>query len=163
MQPDREKKNNETYKSASRTDDLLHRNGCVGTGKTSYRNKGIDIIHLEVGEPDFDVPSCVAEAAKAAYDRHLTHYTHSLGDPELRREITAFYQREYGVAVDPDCIIVTSGSSPSILLALMLLCNSESEVVLSNPGYACYRNFVLAAQAKPVLCRCPKRKDCNMI
>ena len=115
------------------------------------QKQGIDIIHLEVGEPDFDVPSCVAEAAKAAYDRHLTHYTHSLGDPELRREIAAFYQREYGVAVDPDCIIVTSGSSPSILLALMLLCNSESEVVLSNPGYACYRNFVLAAQGKPVL------------
>ena len=115
------------------------------------QKQGINIIHLEVGEPDFDVPSCVAEAAKAAYDRHLTHYTHSLGDPELRREIAAFYQREYGVAVDPDCIIVTSGSSPSILLALMLLCNSESVVVLSNPGYACYRNFVLADQAKPVL------------
>ena len=60
------------------------------------QKQGIDIIHLEVGEPDFDVPACVAEAAKAAYDRHLTHYTHSLGDPELRREIAAFYLREYG-------------------------------------------------------------------
>ena len=58
------------------------------------QKQGIDIIHLEVGEPDFDVPSCVSEAAKAAYDRHLTHYTHSLGDPELRREIAAFYLRE---------------------------------------------------------------------
>ena len=106
------------------------------------QKQGIDIIHLEVGEPDFDVPACVAEAAKAAYDRHLTHYTHSLGDPELRREIAAFYLREYGVTVDPDCIVVTSGSSPSILLALMLLCNPDSEVILSNPGYACYRNFV---------------------
>ena len=48
------------------------------------QKQGVDIIHLEVGEPDFDVPSCVSEAAKAAYDRHLTHYTHSLGDPELR-------------------------------------------------------------------------------
>ena len=115
------------------------------------QKQGVDVIHLEVGEPDFDVPACVAEAAKAAYDRHLTHYTHSLGDPELRREIAAFYQREYGVTVDPDCIVVTSGSSPSILLVLMLLCNSDSEVILSNPGYACYRNFVLAAQAKPVL------------
>ncbi len=115
------------------------------------QKQGIDIIHLEVGEPDFDVPACVAEAAKAAYDRHLTHYTHSLGDPELRREIAAFYLREYGVTVDPDCIVVTSGSSPSILLALMLLCNPDSEVILSNPGYACYRNFVLATQAKPVL------------
>ena len=53
------------------------------------QKQGVDIIHLEVGEPDFDVPSCVSEAAKAAYDRHLTHYTHSLGDPELRREIAA--------------------------------------------------------------------------
>ena len=82
---------------------------------------------------------------------YLSHYTHSLGDPELRREIAAFYLREYGVTVDPDCIVVTSGSSPSILLALMLLCNPDSEVILSNPGYACYRNFVLATQAKPVL------------
>ena len=75
----------------------------------------------------------------------------SLGDPELRREIAAFYLREYGVTVDPDCIVVTSVSSASILLALMLLYNPDSEVILSNPGYACYRNFVLATQAKPVL------------
>lgn len=81
----------------------------------------------------------------------ISHITLTLWDPELRREIAAFYQREYGVTVDPDCIVVTSGSSPSILLVLMLLCNSDSEVILSNPGYACYRNFVLAAQAKPVL------------
>ena len=96
------------------------------------QKQGVDIIHLEVGEPDFDVPSCVSEAAKAAYDRHLTHYTHSLGDPELRREIAAFYLREYGVTVDPDCIVVTSGSSPSILLALMLLCNPDSEAILRH-------------------------------
>ncbi len=115
------------------------------------QKQGVDIIHLEVGEPDFDVPACVAEAAKAAYDAKCTHYTHSLGDPELRSEIAAFYQKEYGVTVDPDCIVVTSGSSPAILLVLLLLCNAESEVILSNPGYACYRNFVLAAQAKPVL------------
>ena len=58
------------------------------------QKQGIDIIHLEVGEPDFDVPVCVAEAAKKAYDSHLTHYTHSLGDPELRKEIAAFHQQE---------------------------------------------------------------------
>lgn len=115
------------------------------------QKQGIDIIHLEVGEPDFDVPACVAEAAKKAYDSHLTHYTHSLGDPELRKEIAAFHQQEYGVTVDPDCVVVTSGSSPAILLVLLLLCRPDSEVILSNPGYACYRNFVLAAQAKPVL------------
>ncbi len=124
-------------------------------GQTNYR-KGVDIIHLEVGEPDFDVPSCVSEAAKAAYDRHLTHYTF-FGGPGTPAGNCCFYLREYGVTVDPDCIVVTSGSSPSILLALMLLCNTDSEVILSNPGYACYRNFVLATQAKPVLVPLSKR------
>lgn len=115
------------------------------------QKQGISIIHLEVGEPDFDMPECVAKAVKSALDKHKTHYTHSLGDPELRNEISRFYQKEYGVTVDPECIIVTSGSSPAILLALMLLCKPESEVIMSNPGYACYRNFTLAAHANPVL------------
>ena len=61
------------------------------------QKQDIDIIHLEVGEPDFDVPACVAEAAKAAYDRHLTHYTHSLGDPELRREMQEYLLQNGGV------------------------------------------------------------------
>jgi len=114
------------------------------------QRQGHDIIHLEVGEPDFDVPPCVNEAACEAYGNHLTHYTHSLGDPELREEIAKFYQSEYGVTVDPDCIIVTTGSSPAILFVMLLLCDIDSEVILSNPGYACYKNFVLGAHAKPV-------------
>lgn len=114
------------------------------------QRQGHDVIHLEVGEPDFDVPRCVNEAAREAYDKHLTHYTHSLGDPELREEIAHFYKREYGVVVDPDCIVVTSGSSPAILFVMMLLCDIGSEVILSNPGYACYKNFVLGAHAKPI-------------
>ena len=86
------------------------------------QKQGIDIIHLEVGEPDFDVPACVAEAAKAAYDRHLTHYTHSLGDPELRREIAAFYLREYGVTVDPAVSYThLRKREPILLVCLMLL------------------------------------------
>jgi len=115
------------------------------------QKQGISIIHLEVGEPDFNIPECVAQAAKAAYDNHHTHYTHSLGNPDLRKSIADFYQKEYDVIVDPECIIVTSGSSPAILLTLMLLCDPESEVIMSNPGYACYRNFTLAAHANPVL------------
>ena len=101
------------------------------------QKQGISIIHLEVGEPDFNIPECVAQAAKAAYDNNQTHYTHSLGHPDLRKAIADFYQKEYGVRVDPECIIVTSGSSPAILLTLMLLCEAESEVIMSNPGYAC--------------------------
>ena len=114
------------------------------------QQQGADIVHLEVGEPDFDVPPCVAEAVQEAYRNHCTHYTHSLGDIELRNEIAAMYRREYGVEVNPDCIVVTSGSSPAILMLMLLLCNVDSEVILSNPGYACYKNFVLAAHASPV-------------
>lgn len=112
--------------------------------------KGIDIVHLEVGEPDFDVPECVRGAVDEAYNKHVTHYTHSLGDPELRAEIASLYNREYGVNVSPDRILVTSGTSPALLLVTILLCSLGSEVILSNPGYACYKNFVLAAHAKPV-------------
>ena len=114
------------------------------------QRQGIDIIHLEVGEPDFDVPECVTKAVTDAYKNHQTHYTHSLGDPELRQEIANLYKREYNVDVDKDQILVTSGSSPAILLTMILLCNTDSEVILSNPGYACYKNFVLGAHAKPV-------------
>jgi aspartate/methionine/tyrosine aminotransferase len=116
----------------------------------SMEAKGIDVIHLEVGEPDFDTPACVLKAAQKAYQQGKTHYTHSLGNLTLRKEIAAFYKKEYGVAVNPDCVVLTSGSSPAILLALMLLCESGGEIILSNPGYACYKNFVLACNGVPV-------------
>lgn len=112
--------------------------------------EGKDIVHLEVGEPDFDLSEIVRDAAEASFAQKRTHYTHSLGDKELRLEIARFYQREYGVTIEPDQVIVTSGSSPAILMALMVLCEPGSEVILSDPGYPCYKNFVLACNAKPV-------------
>lgn len=104
--------------------------------------QGISVIHLEVGEPDFDVPECVASAVQQAYAEGKTHYTHSLGDPELREALVKRYKREYGVTVSPDQILVTSGSSPAILLVLGVLCDPGDEVILSDPGYACYPNFM---------------------
>ena len=114
------------------------------------QRNGADIIHLEVGEPDFDMPECIKKAAMEAHQNGNTHYTHSLGDPQLRLAISEFYLSEYGVTVDSDCIVVTSGSSPAILMALMLLCQPGDEVIMSNPGYPCYRNFALACHAEPV-------------
>lgn len=114
------------------------------------QREGVDVIHLEVGEPDFDMPDCIAKAAIEAHKNGITHYTHSLGDPQLREAISTFYQSEYNVTVDPECILVTSGSSPAILMALMLLCETGDEVIMSNPGYPCYRNFALACHAEPV-------------
>ncbi|HCE58878.1 MAG TPA: aspartate aminotransferase [Prolixibacteraceae bacterium] len=112
--------------------------------------KGINVIHLEVGEPDFDLPVCVSEAAVEAYREGRTHYTHSLGDPELRKAISVRYKKEYNVEVSPDQIIVTSGSSPAILLTLGVLCDVGDEVIISDPGYACYQNFIRFLNAVPV-------------
>lgn len=112
--------------------------------------KGIHVIHLEVGEPDFDLPVCVSEAAIEAYGEGRTHYTHSLGDPELRLVISERYKKEYDVKVSPDQIIVTSGSSPAILLTLGVLCDVGDEVIISDPGYACYQNFIRFLNAVPV-------------
>jgi len=123
------------------------------------QRKGIDVIHLEVGEPDFDMPECISQAAIKAYQDGTTHYTHSLGDPLLRAAISDFYRSEYGVKVDPDCIVVTSGSSPAILMALMLLCEAGDEVIMSNPGYPCYRNFALACHAEPICV--PLHAECD--
>jgi aspartate/methionine/tyrosine aminotransferase len=108
------------------------------------------VVHLEVGEPDFDVPPCVSEAVEKAFAEGRTHYTHSLGDPELREEIAKRYLNIYGVKISPGQIIVTSGSSPAILLTLGVLCDVGDEVIISDPGYACYANFIRFLNAKAV-------------
>lgn len=112
--------------------------------------EGKNIIHLEVGEPDFDVPSCVLKASETAMIQGRTHYTHSLGDPELRQEICNSYLKNYGVHISPDQVIVTSGTSPAILMVLFALCNPDDEIILSDPGYACYPNFISLSGAKMV-------------
>ena len=116
----------------------------------AMEKEGKHIIHLEVGEPDFEMPRCVKQAVYTALDEGRTHYTHSLGDPELRAGIAAHYREEYGVLVDPDQIIVTSGSSPAILMALSVLCRQGDEVIISDPAYACYANFIHYIGAKVV-------------
>ncbi|MBQ1698431.1 MAG: pyridoxal phosphate-dependent aminotransferase [Bacteroidales bacterium] len=112
--------------------------------------QGINIIHMEVGEPDFDVPPCVRDAVIKAVSNGDTHYTHSLGKPVLRERISTLYNKEYGVKFSPENIVVTSGSSPAILMALRTLCDVGDEVLVFNPGYACYANFVRAVNAVPV-------------
>ncbi len=111
---------------------------------------GVHVIHLEVGEPDFDAPDCVKAAACRALENGHTHYTHSMGDRELRQAIAQHYRATYGVGVEPDQIIVTSGSSPAILLVFSALLDPGDEVVISDPHYACYPNFIRFVQGVPV-------------
>ena len=104
--------------------------------------RGIDIIHLEVGEPDFDIPAAVKAATCKALEDGLTHYTHSLGDMELREAICRHYLDAYGVSVKPEQIVVTSGTSPALMLVFAALLERGQEVIFSDPGYACYPNFI---------------------
>ncbi|MFZ2472429.1 MAG: pyridoxal phosphate-dependent aminotransferase [Methanothrix sp.] len=104
--------------------------------------RGVDIIHLEVGEPDFDVPPAVKEATCRALDEGLTHYTHSLGDLELREAICEHYQDTYAVCIKPEQVVVTSGTSPAMMLVFAAILERGQEVIISDPGYACYSNII---------------------
>jgi aspartate/methionine/tyrosine aminotransferase len=112
--------------------------------------EGTRIIHLEVGEPDFDTPDCVKEAACKALEDGFTHYTHSLGLFELREAICEYYHKHYQVSVDPEQVIVTSGSSPAIFMVFAALLEKQDEVIISDPHYACYPNFIKFVDGKPV-------------
>ncbi|ACV68432.1 aminotransferase class I and II [Desulfohalobium retbaense DSM 5692] len=111
--------------------------------------EGHDIVHLEIGEPDFDTPDCVKEAANKAISDGQTHYTHSLGVMALREAICEDYHTRYGVSLCPEQIVVTSGTSPAMLLAFGALLEPGEEVLLPDPGYACYPNFVHFVHGEP--------------
>ncbi len=123
--------------------DILERAGVM-------EQNGIEVVHLEVGEPDFAVPDCVKSAAIEALQQDYTCYTHSLGDIRLREAICRHYADTYGVAVSPDRVLVTSGTSPAMLLVFAVLLDTGDEVVLSDPHYACYPNFIRFCGGRPV-------------
>ncbi len=110
---------------------------------------GENVIHLEVGEPDFDTPEVVREAAIRALRDGDTHYTHALGRLELREAICEHFADAYGVTVSPDRVLVSTGTSPALMMLMLALIDPGDEVILSNPGYACYPNFVRAAGGVP--------------
>jgi len=116
----------------------------------AMESQGIDVVHLEYGEPDFAPPAVVQEAlARAIADGNM-RYTHSLGILPLREAIADHYRATYGVKVSPDQILVTPGTSPAMLLLFGALLDPGDEVVLSDPYYACYPNFIKYADGVPV-------------
>ncbi|MCE5280736.1 MAG: pyridoxal phosphate-dependent aminotransferase [Deltaproteobacteria bacterium] len=111
---------------------------------------GADIIHLEVGEPDLDTPDCIKEACLRALRDGKTHYTHSLGLLELREAVCEHYHRRYGVTIGPDQVLITSGTSPAMQLLFAALLEPGDEVIISDPHYACYPNFIRFFDGVPV-------------
>lgn len=116
----------------------------------AMEREGVHVIHLEVGEPDFDTPECIKEAACKALEDGHTHYTHSLGMVELREAICEYYLETYGVTVHPDQIVVGSGTSPAMFSLFAALLNKGDEVIISDPHYACYPNFIKFMEGIPV-------------
>ena len=116
----------------------------------AMERSGVDIVHLEVGEPDFETPRCVKEAACRALEAGHTHYTHSLGMIELREAICEYYLTTYRVAVHPDQVIVCSGTSPAMFLLFSALIDPGDQVIISDPHYACYPNFIKFVDGVPV-------------
>jgi len=118
----------------------------VGERAAALERAGHDIVHLEFGEPDFEAPAVVREALDKALKDGRTRYTHSLGVPALREAIADHYRATYGVRVSPEQIVVTPGTSPAMLLLFGHLLDAGDEVILSDPYYACYPNFIRYAE-----------------
>ena len=110
--------------------------------------KGEHVIHLEVGEPDFPTPQVITQAATDALSNNKTRYTHALGLLELRQAICDSYLQEYGVNITPDQVMISTGTSPALLFAMLAILDHGDEVIISNPRYPCYQNFIRAACGK---------------
>ncbi len=103
---------------------------------------GHDIVRLEIGEPDFDTPPCIIKAGQDALLAGQTHYTQAQGILSLRKALVNHYKQSYGVRIDPDQIFVFPGSSAAMFMLFSALLDAEDEVIVSNPSYACYANFI---------------------
>ncbi len=111
--------------------------------------QGRDLVHMEVGEPDFATPEPVVEAARQALTAGRTRYTPALGLPALRGAVAGHYRDRFGVNLDADTVAVTPGASGALLLALGVTVNPGDEVVLADPGYPCNRHFVELLEGRP--------------
>ena len=131
----------QSYSARSRAIEPFHVMELLARAKT-LQAEGRDIIHMEVGEPDFPTPQPIVAAAQERIASGRVFYTPALGLPELRRAIADFYAARYGVSVPSSRVVVTSGASAALLLALACLVEPGSEWLVTDPGYPCNRHFI---------------------
>lgn len=112
--------------------------------------QGRHVIRLEVGEPDFPTPLPVLAAAHHSLDLDQTRYTAAMGIVELRQAVSDWYQRQYGVGIDPARVVITPGTSGAFLLAFGILLDPGDRVAISDPGYPCYPNMIRILGGEPV-------------
>jgi len=112
--------------------------------------KGRTIVHLEIGEPDFDTPANIRAAATRALEGGFTHYGPSAGLPEVREAIAAFISKDRGLPTAPEQVVVTPGGKPVLTFAVLACVNPGDEVIVPNPGFPIYESAVRFAGGKPV-------------
>lgn len=139
------------YRPASRTRDIapFHVMELLARAK-ALEAAGRDIVHMEVGEPDFPTPEPIVRAGQAAIADSKVFYTPALGLPQLRQAISDFYAARYGIAVPASRIVVTAGASGALTLALACLAEPGRRWLLGDPGYPCNRHFVRSFEGVPV-------------
>jgi aspartate/methionine/tyrosine aminotransferase len=121
----------------------------IQTAARELERQGRDVIHMEIGEPDFTTPQPIVDAAIRALNEKPMFYTSALGIQPLREAISAFYKSKYEVEIDPARIVVTAGSSAALLLTMAVLLDAGDEVLMADPGYPCNRHFVRAMEGVP--------------
>jgi aspartate/methionine/tyrosine aminotransferase len=124
--------------------------------------KGRDIVHLEIGEPDFDTPANVIEAGSEALHKGWTHYGPSAGLPQLRQAIADYVGRTRGVKVTPEEVVVVPGGKPTIFFLILALIEEGDEVIYPNPGFPIYESMVNFLGAKAVPIRLREERDFGM-
>lgn len=143
----------QSYSARSRAIEPFHVMALLARAN-ELQAEGHDVIHLEIGEPDFTTAPPIVEAGQAALAAGHTRYTAARGLPELRRAIAGFYGQRYGLDIDPERILITPGGSGALLLASSLLVDPGRHWLLADPGYPCNRHFLRlvegAAQLVPV-------------
>ena len=121
----------------------------------ALERQGCNIIHLEIGEPDFDTPSNVVEAGVAALRKGWTHYGPSAGQPELRQALAEYVSRTRNIKVTSDEVVVVPGGKPIIFFTILSLINEDDEVIYPNPGFPIYESMInyVGGRAMPIQLR----------
>jgi len=119
----------------------------------------MDVVHLEIGEPDFDTPKHIRDAAKRALDKGLTHYGPSADLPELREAVAKYSERLRGVHINPDQVVITPGGKPVMAFAIMALVEEDDEVIYPNPGFPIYESLINFMDGTPVPIRLREERD----
>src|ERR1700726_2261974 len=125
----------------------------------SLEAKGRDVVHLEIGEPDFDTPANIVAAATEALHKGFTHYGPSAGLPQLRETIAQYISETRRVNVSPDEVVVVPGGKPVIFFSILALAEEGDEVIYPNPGFPIYESMINYVGAKAVPIRLREEMD----